>query len=146
MTFITGFRKNLSNASRVYVVVALVAPVLVFLAVEGWRVLAWLAMSDPAGQSADSGSIHDRLLAGVYLVTAAVYVADTSRSHRQVAVIYTVLGALHVLGGTMSIYGLLSVVGGLVPSLSRLDIFDMTCVSMSLLLATYVLFHRRLTR
>jgi hypothetical protein len=68
------------------------------------------------------------------------------RRHAVMTGAYAVQALLHVTMGTGSLYGLLDAAVGLVPSLPPFDVFTATCLGMSAILATYVLFHRRAHR
>ena len=146
MEFMIGFRVSLLQAARLHLPVVLAAPVLVFLGVEGWRAIVWLFDSVAANAPMNGAPGHDPLIAVVYAVSAACYITMAVASRvgdRVVASLYALLSVLHVLGGTVSIYGLLAAMEGLIPSLSHYDLLSTTGVSMSILLGAYLLFHRR---
>ncbi|MSP01788.1 MAG: hypothetical protein EXR07_12180 [Acetobacteraceae bacterium] len=140
--------KSLRRAARLYCVAALAGAALVFIGVEGWRVIAWSLTPDLGGSSADGGLGRDLTVAVPYFAIAAVYVwtAKTSRGHGAEAALYALPGFLHVVGGTVAVYGLFAVTEGLIPSLSRYDLLSATGISMSVLLGAYMLFHGRVIR
>jgi len=139
-----GFLDSLSRAPRVYVLVAVSAALLVFIGVEGWRVLVWLFTPGAAAMPGDGQSGYDTPAAILYVAASGSYVVCEYVGHRPLAAAYVLLGVLYVMGGTVSIYGLLAVVAGLIPNLPQYDLFEVTLVSMSILLGAYSLFHRRI--
>jgi hypothetical protein len=142
----TDFMRSLWEAARLYVAAAVAGAILIFVGVEAWRLLEWVSSPVATTSSLGNGSLHDLIIAGIYVVLVGIYVADRSLGHGTLATIYMVLGGLHVLGGTVSLYGLLATVKALIPSLPHYDPIQLTAVAMSILLGVYVLFHRRLNR
>jgi hypothetical protein len=143
MAFMSGFTGSLFRAARVYLLVALAAPVVVFAGVEAWRVLAWLVSVYSAFIPAYIATDH---VAALYMAVACVYIVKESFVARERSVEVYVLLGLQLIGATAALYGLLAATRGLIPALQGFDLFDATFLSMSALLATYMVFHPRLNR
>ena len=139
----TGFAESLSRAARLYVSVSLAAAILTFAGVETWRAILWSFPTRAVGTNDGIGQDSSLLPAALYAFMAATYVLMDFLAYRPVATARLLLGSLQVIGGTVALYGLLAALESFVPSLPRYDLFDVTCISMSLLLGLIVVFHRR---
>ena len=146
MHVMTGIGASLLRPGRVYIAVAVVAPILVLIGVEGFRAAGAIMASDAVHRSEYAGADPDRFLLLIYVATAVVYIGLAVRDHRHLTALYALLSGLYVLGGTASLYGLLVAAEGLIPSLQRFDPMYAAFVVMSVLLVSYVLFHRRAQR
>jgi hypothetical protein len=140
------------EAFRDYGAAALVGAVVVFVGVEGWRGLIWLAS---ASSSVSSENVADasRLLAGLaYALTGSLYVRHGGPHH-------LLTGLSYVLLATAGVYGLLDVIrswfGGLPgwpgwlpeqqPFLGVVNLAALTIASlvMSAFMAIILISHRR---
>lgn len=148
MGFMSGFGTSLLQTARLYLSIVLLAPVLVFLGVEGWRAIVWLLDSIAANAPANGEAGIHPVVATVYAVLTAGYVmmamASLGRSpgHKVTAPLRALRSIIEVLVCTPSIYGLLAVVADLIPGFPRYDLLNTTALSVAVLLGAYMLFHQ----
>lgn len=142
MNVVTRTASSIARTGRVYIAVVLAAPIMLFVGVEGWRTIDWAFGLGSLGTTGGRETIS----AIAYIIAALSFVGEDAIVHKRVAAAYVAMAGLHVLAGTASLYGLVTVIEGLIPSLSGFDPMNAAFVSMSVLLVSYVLFHRRVNR
>lgn len=135
--------KNIRDTAKLYGFVAIAGAALVFVGVEGWRFLSYLGGVVGTLVSERHGGGADILIPIAYLVSAASYLWSSLHSDRNSAAAYLLLGVVHLIASTGSLYGLFAVIGNLVPAFSQYDTAAVTGLVMSGMLAVYMLFHRK---
>ena len=145
MKLVTLFIRDLREALPVYLKTALLAPLLVFVAVEGWRGLTWLVetQADRGIPSTGAGNLLDLIVFGAWAAVAIVVVTGNARGHRSWVATYAALAVVQVVALTGGLYGLLAAIRNLAPNIVRIDLLTATSLATTLILAATLILRRR---